>query len=79
MKKKEIRQFILSFVLALVIYGAIMFAMNSGIINSYWSGILVVACINVVLATSLNLASGYLGQLTLGHAAFMSVGAYASA
>ncbi len=79
MKKKEIRQFILSFVLALVIYGAIMFAMNSGIINSYWSGILVVACINVVLATSLNLASGYLGQLTLGHAGFMSVGAYASA
>ena len=79
MKKKDIRQFILSFALALVIYGAFMFAMNSGIINSYWSGILIVACINVVLSTSLNLASGYLGQLTLGHAGFMSVGAYASA
>ncbi|MGN1182238.1 MAG: branched-chain amino acid ABC transporter permease [Faecalibacillus sp.] len=79
MTKKYIRQFILSFALALVIYGALMFAMSSGIINSYWSGVLIVACINVVLATSLNLASGYLGQLTLGHAGFMSVGAYASA
>ena len=56
-----------------------MFAMSSGIINTYWSGILIVACINIVLATSLNLASGYLGQLTLVHAGFMSVGAYVSA
>lgn len=76
MKRKEIRQFIISFILALIIYGAMTFAMGSGIISSYWSGILIVACINIVLATSLNLASGYLGQLTLGHAGFMSIGAY---
>ncbi|WP_028043868.1 branched-chain amino acid ABC transporter permease [Candidatus Stoquefichus massiliensis] len=79
MKKKQIQQFILSFVIALVIYGALMFAMSAGILDNYWSGILIMACINVVLATSLNLASGYLGQLTLGHAGFMSVGAYVSA
>lgn len=79
MKKKEIKQFIISFILALAIYGAMMFAMSSGILNSYWIGILIIACINIVLATSLNLASGYLGQLTLGHAGFMSVGAYVSA
>jgi branched-chain amino acid transport system permease protein len=35
--------------------------------------------INIILAVSLNLATGYLGQLPLGHAGFMSVGAYASA
>ena len=79
MKKKEIQQLVISFVCALLIYGGMMFAMSSGIINTYWSGILIVACINIVLATSLNLASGYLGQLTLGHAGFMSVGAYVSA
>lgn len=79
MKKKQIQQFILSFIIALVIYGALMFAMNSGILDNYWTGIMIMACINIVLATSLNLASGYLGQLTLGHAGFMSVGAYVSA
>ncbi len=76
MRKKELKQFIISFGLAILIYGAMTFAMSSGIISSYWSGILIVACINIVLATSLNLASGYLGQLTLGHAGFMSIGAY---
>ncbi|HWQ59034.1 MAG TPA: branched-chain amino acid ABC transporter permease, partial [Clostridia bacterium] len=35
--------------------------------------------INVILAVSLNVATGYLGQLPLGHAGFMAVGAYASA
>ena len=79
MKNKEIKNIVLSFIFALVIYGAIMFSMNSGIIGRYWAGIITLACINIVLATSLNLASGYLGQLTLGHAGFMSDGAYVSA
>lgn len=79
MKKKQIKQFILSFIIAFVIYAGLMTAMNTGIIGYYWVGILTTACINIILATSLNLASGYLGQLTLGHAGFMSVGAYVSA
>ena len=79
MKKKQIKDLIISFIMALIIYGIIMFLMSAGIVDYYWSGILIMACINVILATSLNLASGYLGQLTLGHAGFMSVGAYTSA
>ena len=35
--------------------------------------------INVILAVSLNLVNGYTGQFSLGHAGFMSVGAYLSA
>ena len=35
--------------------------------------------INIILAVSLNVATGYLGQLPLGHAGFMAVGAYACA
>jgi branched-chain amino acid transport system permease protein len=35
--------------------------------------------INVILAVSLNLVNGYAGQFSLGHAGFMSVGAYLSA
>jgi branched-chain amino acid transport system permease protein len=35
--------------------------------------------INIILAVSLNLVNGYTGQFSLGHAGFMSVGAYAAA
>jgi ABC-type branched-subunit amino acid transport system permease subunit len=35
--------------------------------------------IYIILAVSLNIMTGYLGQLPLGHAGFMAVGAYAGA
>ncbi len=34
--------------------------------------------INVILAVSLNITVGFLGELSLGHAGFMAIGAYAS-
>lgn len=52
-------------------------SVNSGLLSSYYSGVLVVVGINIILAVSLNVATGYLGQLPLGHAGFMAVGAYA--
>ena len=33
-------------------------------------------CINIILAVSLSLINGFTGQLSLGHAGFMAVGAY---
>lgn len=42
-------------------------------VNLYWMGI------NIILAVSLNLIVGFTGQLALGHAGFMAVGAYISA
>lgn len=50
-----------------------------GVIDSYISQILVRIGINIILAVSLNIVVGYLGQLPLGHAGFMAVGAYAGA
>ena len=49
-----------------------------GVITNYWNGILITIGINVLLAVSLNIGVGYLGQLPLGHAGFMAVGAYAA-
>ncbi|NLL45905.1 MAG: branched-chain amino acid ABC transporter permease [Clostridiales bacterium] len=43
------------------------------------SKIIMLIGINIILAVSLNIGTGYLGQLPLGHAGFMAVGAYASA
>lgn len=52
---------------------------TTGIINSYYGGILILILINIVLAVSLNLIVGFTGQLCLGHAGFMAIGAYVSA
>ena len=49
---------------------------NSGAVSGYFTKILMVIGINIILAISLNIATGYLGQLPLGHAGFMAVGAY---
>lgn len=52
---------------------------EGGVISKYYSKVIMLIGINVILAVSLNIATGYLGQLPLGHAGFMAVGAYASA
>ena len=48
-------------------------------IDPYHLDVLTGIGINVILAVSLNLVNGYTGQFSLGHAGFMSIGAYASA
>jgi len=45
-------------------------------INPYYYGIFLVMGINMILAMSLNLVTGFTGQLHLGHAGFMVIGAY---
>jgi branched-chain amino acid transport system permease protein len=46
---------------------------------AYNYDILITVGVNLILAVSLNLVTGYTGQFSLGHAGFMAVGAYASA
>ncbi|GAB7141076.1 branched-chain amino acid ABC transporter permease [Deferribacterales bacterium RsTz2092] len=46
------------------------------IFNSYTLQIITMCCINIIIVQGLNLISGITGQLSLGHAAFMSIGAY---
>lgn len=48
----------------------------AGLLSSSLSGLLVPICAYVVMAISLNLTVGVLGELSLGHAGFMSVGAF---
>lgn len=47
--------------------------------KGYYTKVIMLIGINIILAVSLNLATGYLGQLPLGHAGFMAAGAYSSA
>ena len=52
---------------------------SGGMISSTLKGQLVPICAYVVMALALNLTVGILGELSLGHAGFMSVGAFAGA
>lgn len=61
------------------IYGIALICIQRGILDSYTLRVVKTAGIYMVAALGLNLILGYTGQLTMGHAAFMSIGAYASA
>jgi branched-chain amino acid transport system permease protein len=47
--------------------------------SAYEISILSIVGINVILAVSLNMISGFCGQISLGHGAFFGAGAYAAA
>ena len=79
MKQKKWIPNVIILVLVLALYILLSVLISANIINPYYSGILTMVCINVILAVSFNLATGFLGQLVLGHAGFMSVGAYSAA
>lgn len=64
-------------VLTVGLWAVLALLIAGGVITNYWNGILITIGINIILAVSLNVATGYLGQLPLGHAGFMAVGAYA--
>ncbi len=73
MKKKNL----IVTAIVIVLYAVIFALVETGIATRQMTNLLVPICVNVMMAVSLNLIVGFLGELTLGHAGFMSVGAYA--
>jgi len=55
------------------------FLMESGVLPRAHANNVIQVGFFIILAVSLNLTAGYLGQLPLGHAGFMAVGAYVGA
>ncbi len=47
--------------------------------GNYWLGVANLIGITIIAATGLNILTGYCGQLSIGHTAFMAVGAFTSA
>ncbi len=70
-------RYLINLVLTAALWAVLYVLIQGGVISGYWSGVLITIGINIILAVSLNVATGYLGQLPLGHAGFMAVGAYA--
>ncbi|MGI6605616.1 MAG: branched-chain amino acid ABC transporter permease [Peptococcia bacterium] len=63
----------------LLTFALVQGLMSVGIISSFHEITLATICINIILAASLNLVTGFTGQFSLGHAGFMSIGAYVCA
>lgn len=82
MPKKIKRNYVLNLLGVLVLFFGLFALFETGVLgsrNSYFMGIATTACYTIIMVTSLNLLVGILGEFSLGHAGFMSVGAYASA
>lgn len=62
----------------LVVFAVVQALLAAHSIDSLYQGLLVPLCVYVILALSLNIVVGFLGELSLGHAGFMCVGAYTS-
>ena len=78
MKKPVVRVLVTQGLPLLAVYLVVLALINVGVIDDYLMATLATICINIVLAVSLNLITGFTGQFSLGHAGFMALGAYAA-
>ena len=78
-KKKTALVYGVNFLLTALLFLLFTVLISSGSLSRLQSNLVILVCINVLMAVSLNLVTGVLGQLVLGHAGFMLVGAYTAA
>jgi len=78
MKNNKLLPTIIAFISILLFYAVVQLLLSWGTLNRFQEVTLITMGINVILAVSLNLIVGFTGQLNLGHAGFMAVGAYLS-
>ena len=78
-KNKVLVQDLITYAVVFLLWGLVGILEATGQMTSLLRGLLVPLCIYAILAVSLNLTVGILGELSLGHAGFMCVGAFVGA
>lgn len=76
--KRSFRNRVYTFALVIAAYIIMQALSMAGLLNSTMQGLLLPVCTYILMALSLNLTVGILGELSLGHAGFMSVGAFSA-
>ena len=76
---KTTKDNMITYVMIIGVFAIVQILMATGNVSKVIEGLLVPLCIYAILAVSLNLTVGILGELSLGHAGFMCVGAFSSA
>ena len=69
----------ITYAMVIVIFIVVQTLSATGNLSRLLTGLLVPLCVYTIAALSLNLVVGFSGELSLGHAGFMCVGAYSSA
>ncbi len=77
--KKSTVNNIIAYGLVIVAFIVCQLSLNAGTMSRSLKGQMIPICVYIVMAVSLNLVVGISGELSLGHAGFMSVGAYSGA
>ena len=67
---------IINYAIVIVAFVVIQILLGQDMVSNSMQSLLVPVCCYVVMAVSLNLTVGILGELSLGHAGFMSLGAF---
>lgn len=78
MMKNRLFNFITLTTVIILVFIVLVILLYTGIIDEYNGQLLILAGIYVIVALSLNLITGFTGQLSLGQAGFMSIGAYST-
>ena len=76
---KTTKNDLITYGMVILVYIVVQLLVSTGHVSSLVQGLLVPFCTYVIVAVALNLTVGILGELSLGHAGFMCVGAFASA
>ncbi len=76
---KTTKNNLITYSMVIIFYIIVQLLVTTGNISNLMRGLLVPLCVYVIAAISLNLVVGISGELSLGHAGFMCVGAYSSA
>lgn len=76
---KTFKNNLITYGIVIAAYLIMQLLIYTGNVSSLLKGLLVPLCTYAILAVSLNLTVGILGELSLGHAGFMCVGAFTSA
>ncbi|HHV43003.1 MAG TPA: branched-chain amino acid ABC transporter permease [Clostridiaceae bacterium] len=79
MSKSRFISYSVNLLAAAALYLVFHLLFSSGTLSRSYRDLFNLCCIFSIAAVSLNLSTGLLGELCLGHAGFMSVGAYSSA
>ena len=75
-KSKTSRRNLITLAIVIAAYVLMQLLSSAGVLSRSISGQLVPICVYIVMALSLNLVVGISGELSLGHAGFMSIGAF---
>lgn len=78
MKNKFLRNFLILTVVSIIVIAVPTIFTATGIMDAYSSGVFALAGVYAIMAISVNIISGITGQLSLGQAGFMALGAYAT-